>query len=172
MWYYPIPELVSARHPTTHTPPKLTEPLRRKRRKLRQDPRDLPLVRHYAPEEKTDLISPAFLSFNVLTMQSPKARANRDLVRQYQKSRIPPAYEHLIEYNFVMASPNYTEPEKWAMLEEEQDEYGDLVILDEMEVDDEKRMQENGDFGKTYRTWQELMARADDGRGRSAVWYL
>lgn len=171
MWTYPIPELVEAKHPIEFEVPRLEPALRRKRRKLRDHPQPPPQDQHFQPWEKTDLVSTAFLSFNVLTMQSPKARSFRDLLRKYQKSRIPPAYEHLIDYNFVMASPAWHDRAAWAELETEQAQYGDLVIMDEMEEDDSKRMPENGDFGKSYRTWQTLIERAEDGRGRKAMWY-
>jgi hypothetical protein len=171
MWTYPIPELVEAKHPIEFEVPRLEPALRRKRRKLRDHPQPPPQDQHFQLWEKTDLVSTAFLSFNILTMQSPKARSFRDLLRKYQKSRIPPAYEHLIDYNFVMASPAWHDRAAWAELETEQAQYGDLVIMDEMEEDDSKRMPENGDFGKSYRTWQTLIERAEDGRGRKAMWY-
>lgn len=172
MWYYPIPELINAKHPVQFELPRLGPPVRRKRRRLRHSPPRPMHNHHYHPHEKTDIISPAFLSFNVLTMQSPKARQFRDLLRKYQKTRIPPAFEHLVEYNFVMASPSGNNHTAWEELEEEQEEFGDLVVLDEMETDESKRMPENGDFGKTYRWLQELIRRAEDGRGRKALWYL
>lgn len=171
MWTFPIPELVEAQHPIEFAVPLLEPAKRRKRRKLRDLPEPPPADQHFHSYQKTDLVSTAFLSFNVLTMQSPKARSFRDLLRKYQKSRIPPAYEHLIDYNFVLASPAWHDRAAWAELEEEQAEYGDLVIMDEMVEDDSKRMPENGDFGKSYRTWQTLIERADDGRGRKALWY-
>lgn len=172
MWYYPIPELVNAKHPIEFELPRLGPPVRRKRRKLRHHPSPPPASQHFRPGEKTDLVSPAFLSFNVLTMHSPKARLFRDLLRKYQKSRIPPAFEHLVEYNFVMASPPGNNHTAWKELSDEQEEFGDLVVLDELETDESKRMPENGDFGKTYRWLQEVVKRGEDGRGRKALWYL
>jgi hypothetical protein len=170
MWHYPIPELINGRHPVEFDVPRLGPVVRRKRRKLREVPVP-PTNQTFAPGEKTDIISPALLSFNVLTMHSPRARVFRDVLRKYQKTRIPPAFEHLIEYNFVMASPAGHDRLAWEELEQEQEEFGDLVILDEMETDENKRLKENGDYGKSYRSWQTLIERGEDGRGRKALWY-
>ena len=171
MWVFPIPELVEGRHPIEFELPRLGPVVRRKRRRLRSIPEPPPQDQHFQPHEKTDIVSPAFLSFNVLTMASPKARMFRDLLRKYQKTRIPPAFEHLVEYNFVMASPPSHDRLAWHELDLEQEQFGDLVIMDEMETDESKRMPENGDYGKSYRTWKELLDRAEDGRGRKALWY-
>lgn len=172
MWYYPIPELINAKHPVEFELPRLSTPIRRTRRRLRAEPQAAPAIQNFTPEDKTDIVSTALLSFNVLTMHSPAARVFRDTLRKYQKTRIPPAFEHLVDYNFVMASPTGNNGTAWEELEMEQAEYGDLVILDEMETDESRRMPENGDYGKTYRWLQETIKRGEDGRGRKAIWYF
>ncbi|KAI5452498.1 hypothetical protein NCC49_000661 [Naganishia albida] len=120
-----------------------------------------------------ELVAPAYLAFHTFSIaNSTKAREFRDLSREYQRKRIPEAYSHLVDWQFVMASPPEWANDVWAELEAEQAEHGDILLLDEMVKADGERMPENMNDGKTYGWMQEVVKRAEDGRGRQALWVM
>jgi hypothetical protein len=45
-------------------------------------------------------------------------------------------------------------------------------VLDELANEEQERMPENMNDGKTYRWMQEVVKRAEDGRGRPALWVM
>lgn len=141
--------------------------------------------------DDTDLLSPAYLAIHTFSTATVTSRAERDLVRRYQRTRIPPEYYHLLDFQFVICSPfglydhllqrpsfpykNQTsiqQHEAWDSLKAEQEEYGDILIVDEMAEDRNTIMKENMDQGKTYAWLREVSRRAEDGRGRQAMFVM
>ncbi|KAJ9118184.1 hypothetical protein QFC22_004088 [Naganishia vaughanmartiniae] len=174
-YQFPIPEITHARPPSEWPLPELTRPVYRPRRRLRHRASTVRIHDEAVMNQKTyyELISPAYLAFHTFSIaNSTNAREFRDLSRQQQRKRIPEEYTHLIDWQFVLASPPTWAEDVWAELEAEQAEHGDLLVLDEFAKEDEERMAENMNDGKTYRWMQEVIKRAEDGRGRSALWVM
>jgi hypothetical protein len=171
---FPIQEIIDARSPYSWPLPDLTKPIYRPRRRLRHTASKVRIHEKAVMENKQhyELVSPAYLAFHTFSVaNSTNAREFRDLSRQYQRNRIPQQYAHLIDWQFVMASPPDSAQEVWSQLEAEQAKHGDLLLLDEMQPQD-KRMPENMNDGKTYRWMQEVVRRSEDGRGRQASWVM
>lgn len=119
-----------------------------------------------------DLTSPAMLAIHAFSTARPKDRPMRDVLREHQRRRVPWEYMHLLDFQFVICSPPASDTEAWSRLSAEQEEWGDLLLLDELATNDADRMKENGDDGKTYRWMREVVSRALDGRGREALWVM
>lgn len=150
------PAAIQVRHP--HHPPHHHEDDTCSPRAYWSDPRDL--------------TSPAMLAIHAFSTARPKDRPMRDVLREHQRRRVPWRYMHLLDFQFVICSPPSTDIEAWARLSAEQEQWGDLLLLDELATSDSDRMKENGDDGKTYRWMREVVARALDGRGREALWVM
>ncbi|GHJ89726.1 hypothetical protein NliqN6_6128 [Naganishia liquefaciens] len=165
---------MAARSPYDWPMPELSKPTYRPRRRLRHSASKVRIHDEAVLQHKShyELVSPAYLSFHTFSVaNSSNARTFRDLSRQHQRNRIPQDYAHLIDWQFVMASPPDSAQEVWAQLEAEQAEHGDLLLVDEMQAQDE-RMPENMNDGKTYKWMQEVVKRSQDGRGRQALWVM
>jgi hypothetical protein len=174
-YQFPIPEIVNARPPSEWPLPELTRPVYRPRRKLRHRASTVRIHDEAVLNQKTyyELVSPAYLAFHTFSIaNSTNARDFRDLSRRHQRKRIPEEYTHLIDWQFVLASPPSWAEDVWAELEVEQAEHGDLLVLDELANEEQERMPENMNDGKTYRWMQEVVKRAEDGRGRPALWVM
>lgn len=171
---FPIPEIVGARSPYNWPMPELSRPVYRPRRRLRHSASKVRIHEAAVMQHKGhyELVSPAYLAFHTFSVaNSTNAREFRDLSRQHQRTRIPHEYAHLVDWQFVMASPPDSAEEVWSQLEAEQAEHGDLLLIDEMRAQDE-RMPENMNDGKTYKWMREVVRRSEDGRGRQALWVM
>lgn len=172
---YPIQEIVNARSPYEWPLPELSKPIYRPRRRLRHSASTVRIHDQAVMQNKQhyELVSPAYLAFHTFSVaNSSKAREFRDLSRDHQRRRIPEEYAHLIDWQFVMASPSDWAEGVWAELEAEQAEHGDILLLDEMVKVEGERMPENMNDGKTYRWMREVIKRSEDGRGRQALWVM
>lgn len=172
---FPIEEIVNARSPYEWPLPELSKPIYRPRRRLRHSASTVRIHDQAVMQNKQhyELVSPAYLAFHTFSIaNSSKAREFRDLSREHQRKRIPEDYAHLVDWQFVMASPPDGAEDVWAELEAEQAEHGDILLLDEMAKVEGERMPENMNEGKTYRWMQEVVKRSEDGRGRQALWVM
>lgn len=171
---FPIQEIIDARSPYDWPMPELLKPVYRPRRRLRHSASRVRIHEGAVMQHKGhyELVSPAYLAFHTFSVaNSTNAREFRDLSRQHQRTRIPQEYAHLVDWQFVMASPPDSAEDLWTQLEAEQAEHGDLLLLDEMQPQGE-RMSENMNDGKTYRWMKEVVKRTEDSRGRQALWVM
>lgn len=166
---YPIEELIAAPHPSTFLPlPELTRPVYEEKELV--IPFGATIGFGKSSVKTRQLVSPAYVALHTFTTAFPSSRGMRDIHRQTQRHRIPSSYRHLIDFRFVLCSPSEDDIDSWTSLALEQQEYGDLFLLDD-NTPFSSRMKENMDSGKSYRWMQELL-RSQSGMPRQAWWYL
>ncbi len=164
---FPIKELMDTPHPSTYLPlPSLSIPTFRNVSLLLP-----PSMADFLPPSviTQQYSSPAFLAFHIFSMRGDNNRMMRNRHRRFEKHRIPKRYSHLVDYKFVICSPPEDDSEGWQILAEEQAIHGDLMILDNGKLWNQ-RMNENMDQGKTYRWMQENVRFKEEELGREAWW--